>query len=49
MRTTFVVLGHASLAMAFVGIFVPLLPTTPFVLPAAACFSRGSERLHSWL
>ena len=48
-RTTFVVMGHASLAVGFVGIFVPLLPTTPFVLLAAVCYSRGSERFHTWL
>jgi len=35
MRTAFVLMGHASLAIGFVGIFVPLLPTTPFVLLAA--------------
>lgn len=49
MRTTYIFVGHASLAIGFIGIFVPLLPTTPFVLLAAACYSRGSERFHSWL
>ncbi|MDX2436204.1 MAG: YbaN family protein [Acidobacteriota bacterium] len=49
MRTTFLLLGHASIAVGFVGIFVPLLPTTPFVLLAAMCYSRGSERFHTWL
>ena len=48
-RTTYVLIGHTSLAIGFVGIFVPLLPTTPFVLLAAVCFSRGSERFHVWL
>lgn len=42
-------MGHASLTIGFVGIFVPLLPTTPFVLLAAVCYSRGSERFHTWL
>jgi uncharacterized membrane protein YbaN (DUF454 family) len=37
------------MAVGFVGIFVPLLPTTPFVLLAAVCYSRGSERFHTWL
>ena len=49
MRTAFVLMGHASLAIGFVGIFVPLLPTTPFVLLAAVCYSRGSDRFHTWL
>lgn len=49
MRTTLVIMGHASLAVGFVGIFVPLLPTTPFVLLAAFCYSRGSDRFDTWL
>ena len=49
MRTTFILMGHASIAVGFVGIFVPLLPTTPFVLLAAVCYSRGSVRFHTWL
>ena len=49
MRTTFILMGHASIAVGFIGIFVPLLPTTPFVLLAAVCYSRGSERFHTWL
>jgi len=49
MRTTYLVIGHASMAMGFLGIFVPLLPTTPFILLAAACYSRGSTRFHTWL
>jgi len=49
MRTTYLLIGHASMAIGFIGIFVPLLPTTPFVLLAAACYSRGSERFHTWL
>jgi hypothetical protein len=41
--------GWLSLSLAFLGVFLPLLPTTPFVLLAAVCFSRGSDRLYQWL
>ena len=41
--------GWISLALGLIGIVVPLLPTTPFILLAAFCFQRGSRRLHLWL
>ena len=41
--------GVLALATGIVGMFLPLLPTTPFVLLAALCFSRGSERCERWL
>jgi uncharacterized protein len=41
--------GLLALGTGIVGIFLPLLPTTPFVLLAAFCFSRGSSRAERWL
>ena len=41
--------GFASLVLGVVGIVLPLLPTAPFVLLAAYCFSRGSQRWERWL
>jgi uncharacterized membrane protein YbaN (DUF454 family) len=48
-RILFNIAGAIALALGLLGIFLPLLPTTPFVLLAAACFARGSERFHQWL
>ena len=41
-----IVAGSVSLGLAVLGIFLPLLPATPFLLLASACYLRGSERLH---
>jgi uncharacterized membrane protein YbaN (DUF454 family) len=45
----YIAVGWLVLGLGFIGIFLPLLPTTPFVLLAAFCFSRGSTTLHRWL
>ena len=49
LRLFLVAAGFVCTALAVVGIFLPLLPTVPFLLLAAACFARSSERFHTWL
>lgn len=49
LRWILIACGWISLASGLVGIFLPVIPTVPFLLLAAACFSRSSERFHSWL
>jgi len=48
-KAFFIAAGCVSLAVAILGIFLPVLPTTPLILLAAFFFSKGSDRLHRWL
>jgi uncharacterized membrane protein YbaN (DUF454 family) len=49
MRPLLFTLGWLFFAVGFVGVFVPVLPTTVFMLLALWCFSRSSDRFHNWL
>jgi uncharacterized membrane protein YbaN (DUF454 family) len=48
-RALLIIAGTVSLVFAAIGLVLPLLPTTPFLLLAVACYCRSSERLYTWL
>ncbi len=48
-QAVYLIIGTLALVLGAIGLFLPVLPTTPFVILAAACYLRSSKRIHAWI
>ncbi len=48
LKYIFIVLGIIFIAISIIGIVLPILPTTPFLLAASVCFAKGSDKFNNW-
>ncbi|PKL90101.1 MAG: DUF454 domain-containing protein [Ignavibacteriae bacterium HGW-Ignavibacteriae-2] len=49
LKVALIIIGWINVALGIIGAFLPLMPTTVFLLIAAACFARSSEKFYIWL
>jgi len=49
LKSLYIGVGTVSLCIGIIGIVVPVLPTTPFLLLSAACYAKGSQRIYLWM
>ena len=48
MKTLYLIIGFLFFGLGAIGVILPVLPTTPFLLVASYCFARGSKRFNDW-